>query len=53
MSILIKREYVIIPIIPIGVIRNSMETNLYITLLPEILMQKFLIKGEYKKRNMK
>ena len=57
MSILIntniKREYMIIPIIPIGVIRNSMKTNLYITLLHEILMQKFLIKGEYKKRNMK
>ena len=56
MSILmnIKREYVVISIIPIipigGLLKTKQKTNLYITLLPEILMQKFLNRMECKKR---
>ena len=37
----INREYIVIPIIPIGgLLKTKQKTNLYITLLPEILMQK-------------
>ena len=37
-----KREYIVIPIIHMGrgLLKTKQRTNLYITLLPEILMQK-------------
>ena len=41
-------NYTIIPIG--GLLKTKQKTNLYITLLPEILMQKFLNRMEYKKR---
>ena len=47
----INREYIVIPIIPmVGLLKTKQKTNLYITLLPEILMQKILNRMECEKR---
>ena len=50
----IKREYMIIPIIPIGGVHLHLhQKNLTYHSTSKKITGKFLIKREYKKRNMK